>query len=116
MQRGTTQIAVDEQNVIDTVSRHAHGQIRRDKALSFRRHTAGDKNRLQWSLRVSLVDVRAEAAKLLDACAAVCEGRKGSDTWLPRMLRNVFQNQFGLDERRLLRNGGDCQLGSLLVF
>ena len=65
---------------------------------------------------MSLVDVRAEAAKLLNACAAVCERRKGSGIWLPRMLRNVFQNQFGLDEQRLLRSGGDFQLRNLIVI
>src|SRR5580658_8291591 len=102
MQCGTTQIAVDEQNVVDAIARHAHGQIRCYKALPFGRHTAGDKNRLQWSLSVSLVDVRAEAAKLLDACAAVCERRKGGGDRLPRISRNVFQNQFGLDELRLI--------------
>jgi hypothetical protein len=45
---------------------------------------------------VSLVDVRAEAAKLLDACAAICERRKRWDGRLPRMPRNVFKANSGL--------------------
>ena len=52
---------------MNTVARQAHGQIRRDKALAFRRHAAGDEDRLQRSFIASLVDARAEAAKLLDA-------------------------------------------------
>jgi hypothetical protein len=59
---------------------------------------------------VGLIDVRAEAAKLLDTNAAICERRQRRDSRLPRMPRNILKVEVGLDERRLLKRGADSRL------
>src|ERR1035441_10348749 len=113
VKRRTAQIAVDQQDVIDAVARQAHGQIRRDKGLAFRGHAAGDENRLQRGFIARLVNARTEAAKLLDAWAAIRERRKGRNGWLPSILRDVFKEGIGTGRRRLLCVVDNRRLGKL---
>ena len=76
MDRWTSQIGVDQQNVLNTVASQANGQIGRDKTLTISWHAAGNEDCLQRGFIASLIDVRAETAKLLNHCAALSQRRK----------------------------------------
>src|SRR5450631_3601531 len=116
MKRGNSQIAIDEQNVVNAVARQAHGQVCRYKTLAFPWHTARNKNGLQRSIIASLVDVGTETPELLHACSPVRERRKGLYQWLPRIFCNILERDLSLDHRLLLHVRGDPRFNDLNVI
>ena len=108
---GLAQVGIHEQNRIVLVARQAHRQIYCDKALSIRRHAAADENRLERSLIAKLVDLRAQATKLLDAFAAVSQRRKCAHRGIPRIPGDFIEKDVLLDRWQFLR-----ALGGLVAF
>ena len=111
VKRRTAKIGVDEQNAVVSAARQAHGQICHDKGLAFRRHSAADEDRLERSKIVELVNLRPQAAKLLDAFAAIADRWEGNQRWTPRMQGDLVKEDVVLDRWQLLCDGN----GKLLV-